>query len=533
MCASPLPTDAFDGARLHAWARRAAAELDRRRAEINQLNVFPVPDADTGSNMAHTMLAAVEQADQLAPGADAAQVAEALAVGAVRGARGNSGVVLSQVMRGIAESIGDGAADARVVADALQNAVRFVDKAIAEPVEGTVITVLRAAAAAARQALLDVEGISLLQVAESATEAARTALANTPSQLEALREAGVVDAGGTGLVIMLEALLDEAQAAPGGEAPGQGGVDKQVPLPTHAPEGTAAAIEVLLMFRGDVDALERAIAPLGDSLIVARSSNDEAKVHIHSRDAGQVVHTAYTLGTVSDLRLEALPPHTPPTAAASPKRLILAVTPPGSLTQLYTEAGAVAVEPGQDVISDILAAVRGSGADEIIVLPNGLLSSQNLAAVEKTTRAMEQSITLLPTVRLVSGIAALAVHDPDQPLATAAFTMSEAAGEMRTAVAHRAEKGALVPGGAVGKGDVVVTSRGELLLIDESPLTAVAGACRRLLEGGGEQVTILFDPAGEAALTADELRDLAPELGVDVMVYPADGLGACAEIGVE
>lgn len=533
MCASPLPTDAFDGARLYAWARRAAAELDRRRVEINQLNVFPVPDADTGSNMAHTMLAAVAQADELGAGAGAREVAEALAVGAVRGARGNSGVVLSQVMRGLAESIGDSAADAHVVADALQNAVRFVDKAIAEPVEGTVITVLRAAAAAARQAVEnapDPDGLKLLDVAEPATVAARTALANTPSQLDALREAGVVDAGGTGLVIMLETLLDEARGAEGSADGGPGGVDKHVPL-QHG--DAAAAIEVLCVFRGDVDALEQAIAGMGDSLVIARISDTEAKVHIHSHDAGELVQTAYAMGEVSDLRLEALPPITAPAAAAEPSRLILAVTPPGSLTDLYSQAGAKTVAPGPDVISDMLAVIRSSASDEVIVLPNGLLSNQNLAAVEKTTRAMEQSITLLPTVRLVSGIAALAVHDPDQPLATAAFTMSEAAGEMRTAVAHRAEKGALVPGGAVAKGDVVVTSRGETLLIADSPLEAVEGACRHLLERGGEQVTILFDPEGESALTADELQELEPKIGVDVMVYPADGLGACAEIGVE
>ena len=143
MAASPL----LDGTRLLAWARHAADELDRRRVEINSLNVFPVPDADTGSNMAHTMAAAVEEAEALGPGAGAEEVAEALAVGAVRGARGNSGVVLSQVMRGVAQSIAEDASEGVMVAEALGSAVGFVDRAIADPVEGTVVTVLRAAAA--------------------------------------------------------------------------------------------------------------------------------------------------------------------------------------------------------------------------------------------------------------------------------------------------------------------------------------------------------------------------------------------------
>lgn len=526
MAASPL----LDGTRLLAWARHAADELDRRRVEINALNVFPVPDADTGSNMAHTMAAAVEEAEALGPGAGAEEVAEALAVGAVRGARGNSGVVLSQVMRGVAQSIAEDASEGVMVAEALGSAVGFVDRAIADPVEGTVVTVLRAAAAEAREVVEEADdpaALSLTDVAVPATDAARVALARTPSQLPALREAGVVDAGGAGLVVLLETLVGETAPA----APGLAGEAAPKDVDTHGLGGDVA-LEVLFSFEGDLDALEGALAPLGDSLIVARLNETAGRVHIHSHEAGRVVEAAYAAGAVSELRLEALPPATaaPAPATAAPRRLIIAVTPPGSLTALYAESGAVTVAPGPEVISDMLAAIKHSQSDEIIVLPNGLLSSDNLAAVEKATRAMEQTITLLPTVRLVSGIAALSVYDETQPLATAAFTMSEAAGEMRTAVAVRAEKGALTQGGAVGKGDVVVTARGETLLIADRPADAVERACRRLLEHGGEQVTILFDPA---ELSAAELEELASALRVEVMVYPADGLEACAEIGVE
>lgn len=526
MAASPLR----DGTRLLAWARHAADELDRRRVEINALNVFPVPDADTGSNMAHTMAAAVEEAEALGPGAGAEEVAEALAVGAVRGARGNSGVVLSQVMRGVAQSIAEDASEGVMVAEALGSAVGFVDRAIADPVEGTVVTVLRAAAAEAREVVEEADdpaALSLTDVAVPATDAARVALARTPSQLPALREAGVVDAGGAGLVVLLETLVGEAAPA----APGLAGEAAPKDVDTHGLGGDVA-LEVLFSFEGDLDALETALAPLGDSLIVARLNETAGRVHIHSHEAGRVVEAAYAAGAVSELRLEALPPATaaPAPATAAPRRLIIAVTPPGSLTTLYAESGAITVAPGPEVISDMLAAIKHSQSDEIIVLPNGLLSSDNLAAVEKATRAMEQTITLLPTVRLVSGIAALSVYDETQPLATAAFTMSEAAGEMRTAVAVRAEKGALTQGGAVGKGDVVVTARGETLLIADRPADAVERACRRLLEHGGEQVTILFDPA---ELSAAELEELASALRVEVMVYPADGLEACAEIGVE
>lgn len=520
MAASPLT----DGARLLAWARRAAGELDRKRGEINELNVFPVPDADTGSNMAHTMRAAVQEASALPEGAAVTEVAAALAVGAVRGARGNSGVVLSQVMRGLAQASRYGAEEGEMLAVALTNASGFVDRAIAEPVEGTIITVLRAAADAARASV----GLPLEEVAGAATAAAREALVLTQSQLPELREAGVVDAGGAGLVAVLETLTEaqEAQETLGAQELPEGEPED---VDRHMPDGhgAEAVLEVMFHFAGALDALQERLKVMGDSLVVAPISDAEGMVHIHSRTAGSVIETAFAMGEVSDLRLEALPSAA---TAGAPERVIIAVTPPGSVTSLYAASGAVTVAPGPDVASAMLDAITRSGSEEVIVLPNGQLSNAELAEVEHAARAVEQAITILPTVRLVSGIAALSVHDPAQPLATAAFTMSEAAGEMRTALAFRAEKGALTPGGAVAKGDVVVTSRGEHMLIADEPMEAVERACRRLLEHGGEQVSILFDPS---ELQAAQLEALAGALGVDVMVYPADGLQACAEIGVE
>lgn len=509
MSASPLT----DGTRLLAWARRAAGELERKRAEINELNVFPVPDADTGSNMAHTMAAAVQEASQLPEGAALTEVAEALSVGAVRGARGNSGVVLSQVMRGLAQASPRDVEEGEMLAAALTSAVDFVDRAIAEPVEGTIITVLRSAAEAAQTS----EGRSLGDVATAATAGARNALALTQTQLPQLREAGVVDAGGAGLVVVLETL-----AQPLGEPEG---VVKQ--QPADAGHGVVAELEVMFNFRGDLDALQDQLAGMGESLVIARLDEQDGRVHIHSREAGAVIETAFVAGEVSELRLEVLPGEAP---RGAPARLVIAVTPPGSVASLYGASGAVTVAPGPDVAKAMLNAITRSGSEEVIVLPNGQLSNDELAEVEHAARAVEQTITILPTVRLISGIAALSVHDPAQPLATAAFTMSEAAGEMRTALAVRAEKGALTVSGAVAKGDVVVTSRGEHMLIADEPLEAVDRACRRLLEHGGEQVSILFDPD---ELHAEALERLGQSLGVDVMVYPADGLQACAEIGVE
>ncbi|NLP38448.1 MAG: DAK2 domain-containing protein [Corynebacterium pollutisoli] len=469
----------LDGPRLHAWAARAVAELSARRAEINALNVFPVPDADTGSNMTHTMEAALAEADRLPADADVAAVAAALASGSVRGARGNSGLVLSQVLRAVADSAARGSVDGDSIARSLTLAVTLVDRAIAEPVEGTVITVLRAAALAAESASGDLHA-----VATAALEAARTALANTPSQLDVLREAGVVDAGGTGFVVLLETLLAEIEGT------------EELPQVEARPNGPAADLEVTFFFVGDLDCLQARIAPLGESLVIARADDTSGRVHIHSRTAGRVIETAFSAGAVSDLRLEVLP-DAPQVDA--PRRVVVAVTPPGSVAELYREAGAVVVAPGESVVSDILGQVRSSRAQELILLPNGLLDRRQLVSVERATHAFEQTFTIVPTSRLVSGIAALSVHDPEAPIGVAAYTMTEAAAAMRTAI--------------------VATPT-------DSVEEATEAACRRLLADGGEHVILLTG-------TEVDVDKLDAALDVDVMAFPADGLGHLVEIGVE
>ncbi|MDO5668981.1 MAG: DAK2 domain-containing protein [Corynebacterium sp.] len=474
----PYPRE-LDGPRLHTWAARAVAELSARRAEINALNVFPVPDADTGSNMTHTMEAALKEADKLPAGTGAPEVAAALASGSVRGARGNSGLVLSQVLRAVADSAARGPIDAASIARSLTLAVSLVDRAIAEPVEGTVITVLRAAAGAAESA----EG-DLHAVVSAAFSAARTALAKTPSQLDVLREAGVVDAGGAGFVVLLETLIAEIEGTQ---------VQAQVDI---TPNGPAPELEVTFFFHGDLDQLQSLLGPLGDSLVIARADDTSGRVHIHSRDAGRVIETAFGAGAVTDLRLEVLP-DAPQVEA--PRRVVVAVTPPGSVAELYREAGAVVVTPGDNVVTEILAQVRTSRAQELILLPNGLLDRRQLVSVERSTHAFEQTFTIVPTSRLVTGIAALSVHDPEAPIGVAAYTMTEAATAMRT--------------------DIICDATGSIE-------DATEAACRNLLSAGGEHVILLTG-------TELDVDKLDAALDVDVMSFPADGLGHLVEIGVE
>lgn len=433
------------------WATRAVGELAHRRDEINALNVFPVPDSDTGSNMAHTMEAAVAELDN---GGD---VADSLALGAVRGARGNSGMVLSQVLRGVAESTVDSVIDGDVFARSLQQAVELVDRAIAQPVEGTVITVLKAAAEAADDAEAQ-SGATLHSIVRAAIAAAETALERTPSQLPALREAGVVDAGGAGLVILLESLLAEVEGSTG-----------HTGLPESEPD---AELEVVFFFEGDIDTLQVAIEPLGDSLVIARATEDSANVHIHSRQAGKVIETAFGTGEVTNLHLEALPPHAEPASEEPIARRVFAAAPSEPISDLLASAGVSVVSPDNPI----------AAKDEDIVLATDVSSQTATGRV-------------VPAQSLVAALAAISVYEPDNPDTGAVVAaMRDAAKSMRVAYPSQ-----------------------------ETPQSIIA-TCRDLLAEGGEQVTVL------SALDLDQ-EELAQQLRVDVMALKVPEIAT--EIGVE
>lgn len=519
----------LDGRALLSWAERAVELLTQRCAEINALNVFPVPDADTGSNMAHTMEAALAEAAKVPAEerADVSHVATALATGSVRGARGNSGVVLSQVLRGIAHAAAGGELDGEAIIDALNVALDMVLKAIQEPVDGTVVTVLRATVVAVN-ALHD---RSLSTVIAAALDAARIALQKTPSQLPALRAAGVVDAGGQGFVVLLEALADEYF-----------GRSHEAGQPTSA--GAAAAadsaklaheLEVMFFFAGErLDELVDKLGALGNSLVVARESETSARVHIHTRAAGEVIELAYGLGAVSSLRLEVLP-LAPAPLTARPKRLVVAVAPAGPIADLYEEAGAeVVIKDGGDTVSTIVAKVREAQVDEVILLPNGMLEYGELVNAELASHAIDSSMNILPTARLVSGIAALAVHDPAQPLAADTYAMAEAAGSTRTALLQRTPNAVLTKAGRADAGDIIASSGIDILYVSKDLQAALESAVLRLLQSGGELVTLLVTAEAARQISAQELRyAIGIDSGVEVTVYPAEGIDHLVEIGVE
>ena len=485
------PAIRLDGAGLRRWAQRAATELQRRRSEINGLNVYPVPDSDTGSNMSFTMDSALAQATETPDN----QVATALAMGAARGARGNSGVILSQVLRGIADSCPDSCLQAPQLRLALHSAVELSEKAIASPVEGTIISVLRACAQAADPtAATEATETDLLATACDALHAGEQALAATPSQLPELREAGVVDAGGVGLLVLLQTLVDELE---GRTEPHASALATDT-FVSHADQNRSHHLEVMFFFTGDIDQLEAGIAPLGDSLIIARVNDTEATVHIHSHRAGAVIEESLEHGRPSDIRLEVLPdahvdaqadtlsaasagddgahradgtgatgnaidndnatatdngtaahtqPHTQPRTKPHTKhRRLVALVDDSKIAELFAQAGAHVAAP-QEFLEQYRAALGSAKAtatntsrtgaatatapanlSQLTVLSNGYTNAQ------QHQRWRSQGAEVIETASLCAGIAAISVYDKTLPPTEATETMCEAANAMRTAI---------------------------------------------------------------------------------------------------
>ncbi len=359
----------LDASALREWAHTSVGDLIAHTDEINRLNVFPVADADTGTNMLFTMRAAWAQADASASGDDVTRVAAALADGALHGARGNSGVILSQILRGLADVAAEAAAerggeladiDGVVLAAALRHAVGLVVASMGESIPGTIVSVLRAAAEAAEDA--GSEGVDLVAVVAAAADAAVIALDKTIEQLHILADAGVVDAGGRGLLVLLDALLKVLS----GHAPTR---PAYVPSPPHADVTVAppapSRFEVMYLLRGcepdGVELLRQRLDELGDSVAIAASTSDGGggySVHVHSDDAGGAIEAALAFGTPSRIQITALTgaPGSHAPGAWSRERAVLAVVDGDGAAELFAGEGAHVLRPDPDA-TDPMSAV--------------------------------------------------------------------------------------------------------------------------------------------------------------------------------
>jgi DAK2 domain fusion protein YloV len=488
------------------WLDRARAALAGERAQIDALNVFPVPDGDTGTNLYLTVESASLAASQAcgAGTGTTAEAARAAATGALLGARGNSGVILAQMLRGVGEVLGTLAEGDVLEVDSvramLRRAADLAYESVSRPVEGTMLTVARAAADAADA--VTHAGVAATVVA--AAEGARVALARTPDQLEALRMAGVVDAGGRGVVVVLEALAGLASGAPAPIEPADASAAARAAATAESRSYGGPAYEVMFLLDADdgaVASLRAQLDTLGDSLVVV-GGDRLWNVHVHVDDAGAAIEAALAVGRPYRLRITYLEPVRPGRGRA----LVAVAHGPGVADLLrQCDVEVVPAAPAhRPSTAELLDAIRLTHAAEVAVLPS---DSDTRAVAEQAAAAAREEgvrVSVIPTRAVVQTLAAVAVHDADAAFDEDVVAMTRAAGATRYAAVTVASRAALTTVGPCEPGDVLGLVDGDIVAVGDDLATVARDLLARMLAVGGELVTLV--PGIEA--TSDLREDL-------------------------
>ena len=487
----------LDAQAVRHWLTLAADALERHQAEINALNVFPVPDGDTGSNMALTMAAGVRATDGLAPGVSGRVLADSFSSAALAGARGNSGIILSQYVRALLDRlVVAGPAGISDVVAALSAANASAYAAVGAPTEGTILTVARAAAA----------------------------LEHTPEQLPALARAGVVDAGGRGLVVLLESLVEVVTGCRVDAVP-------EVLAHPRVDECTNGdgAFEVMYFLECSADRMDQfreQLATTGTSIVVA-GAEPTWSVHVHTDDVGSVIEAGLAVGRpakirIADLRVSAQVfayPFDSDEVSATPARVdqsrhVVAVAHGQGMEDLLASSGVTVVRAHGRIApstGEILTAVKGCGGSEVIVLPSssGIRSAAEAAA--ELARAEGLSVTVIPTRSIVQTLAAVAVHDPQTRFDSDVLAMTRAATATRYGGVSIATRNAMTSAGLCSEGDVLGIIEGDVVEIGHDVSDVAYRLLSRLLSAGGELVTLVLGQDSSAAMIADVVKRIRRE----------------------
>ena len=464
------PLHSCDGDCYVRMVEAGAAWLQNHVDYINSLNVYPVPDGDTGINMHLTVQAALQEMKTV-DDSSIGSLSKAVAHGALMGARGNSGVILSQVMRGMAKVLdGKESFEARDLAAALQEGATTAYKGVIKPVEGTILTVAREAADAASEAAAEHE--DLVRVLERVVLRARESVANTPLLLPVLADAGVVDAGGQGLLTFLEGALRMLKGESVSEAVVQEG--GALVGAASAEEYGFEAMYVLTGENLDVLGIRKNIAEMGDSVLVVGDSRT-IKVHVHTDQPGAAIEYGARLGTLSDITVEnlqtqvqAFAEHSPSVPAESQEPDsdvgIVAVVPGNGFQRIFESLGASAtVSGGQSMnpsTEDLLGAVDSLAAQDVILLPN---NPNIIMAARQAQSLSSRNVAVVPTRTVPQGIGALLAFNYQIDLESNADQMARAADDVETIEVTTAVRCAKLDGLQVNEGDLIGLLNGTLV----------------------------------------------------------------------
>jgi fatty acid kinase len=527
---------AVDGALLKQALLGSLNWLASNQEEVNRLNVFPVPDGDTGTNMLLTLQSAVEDIKE-SQATEVGKIARIAAHGSLMGARGNSGVILSQIFRGFARSVeGKAQLTPQELAGALEEAANAAYRAVLKPTEGTILTVAREAARAATTAAAAGESVGVADVIGAAAEGARRAVEKTPSQLQILRDAGVVDAGGYGLQVMLEGMLHSIEAIgaePGAKAPERRPVVAAQTALDLPEEGWGYCTEFLIVGEGlDVDAIRQRIAAMGNSVLVV-GEPELVKVHVHTDDPTSVLGVAgsygrlekLSVGDMSSQHRRILDEASEPAPAAQARRAngvgLVAVASGAGLVEILKSLGCDAVVQGGQTMNpstrDMLQAIEGQPYDEVVLLPNN--KNVVMAAREAVKASKRKHVRLVETHTVPQGIAAVIAFNGERAAEENVRSMREAAGHVQTIEVTHAVRDSRSNGLHVRKGDVIALVNDKLETKGEQYGQVVADAIKHIGPGSYELVTVYTGEGaspGDAEQVSAAIRDQFPKLEVEV-----------------
>ncbi|GAP00083.1 DAK2 domain-containing protein [Fructobacillus ficulneus] len=542
------------GADYGKMVNAAAAKLTANAENINKLNVFPVPDGDTGTNMAMSM-ASGAQYERDAKDQQVGALAKATSKGLLMGARGNSGVILSQIFRGMADSLtGKDNLSARDLADALMMAAQVAYKSVMKPTEGTILTVIREAAVAADQAAND--GQDLPTMMATVAEAAQVALDKTPDMLPVLKEVGVVDSGGQGLVLVLSAFSDVLSGTVSEEnlqAPDNAELDQMVSK-LHAgaqaneslrPEDikygycTEVMVEIgkgtTVEKPFDYQTFYDYIAERGDSLLVI-NDDDVVKVHVHTEDPGAVIHWGGEFGSLVKVKVDNMRdqqqavideqaaqdkaevpavPQKPVPAVA-----VFAVAGGAGIAELFESLGVYRVITGGQTMNpstaDFVEAIEASGAEAAVILPN---NSNIFLAADQAKDLVDVPVAVVKSRTIQQGLTAMLGYNPTAPVADNEAAMTEELATVVSGQVTQAVRDTTLNGQTIQDGDWLGIIDGDIKVVGQKLLATTTDMLAEMLDEDSEIVTIITGKDAKKkdikALT-EAVENLDPDLECEV-----------------
>ena len=523
------------GADLRRMIISAAAAIENNKQALNELNVFPVPDGDTGTNMSMTINAAASDLRK-ADDPDLGNAAKIAASAMLRGARGNSGVILSLLFRGISKKLkGCDHCDGVLWAAALQEGVDAAYKAVMKPAEGTILTVSRLAAAKAQDAAKENNFIEFVQTA--AIEEAKIALANTVNQNPVLKKAGVVDAGGKGWLIALEAMLSSMQGEDVvAESAGDGAAVKEAAdfSDFNTEDITFTYCTEFIIDREndkDPEALRSYLSGLGDSLVLV-DDDEIIKVHVHTNDPGKALSEAVTYGSFVTVKIENMRlQHTEkvmtesekePKIAEPEKALgVVSVCAGAGLADVFLNLGVDQIISGGQTMNpstqDILEAVNKVPAETVYVLPN---NKNIIMAAEQVDALTPKHVIVIPSKTVPQGVTAMLGFNPDGSVEENTEALTEALGAVDTMQITYAARNSDFDGYDIHEGDYLALYGSQLFGTSRDIKVLLKSLAEKVRDDGKEYVTIYYGEdvkEKHAQKAADIFADICPNADVNLL----------------